>query len=74
MLYGKDYETKKNIKLILRTNNNNLKIMLLYMEKQGLIEIVPERRTRLSYRIMKKGTETFRKTLEVYSNIGMEIT
>ena len=74
MIYGKDYETKKNITLIIGTNYRNLMLLFVYMEKQGLIEIVPEITTRISYRLTKKGTETFRKTLEVYRNIGMEIT
>jgi len=73
MLYEKDYVTKNDLMLIVQTNYHRGKKMIAHMEKMGLIEIVPERTTKTSYRITKKGTDTFRHMLEVYRNIGMEI-
>ncbi len=73
MLYETDYVTKRDLMCIVQTNYNKIKILFAHMEKMGLIEIVPQRTAKASYRITKKGTETFRHILEVYRNLGMEI-
>ena len=65
--------TKASIRVDVPTSRNSLNIMFRDLEKLGLIEIVPERKTKKSYRLTKKGMHTYRLVLEFYSNIGIEI-
>ena len=73
MLYEKDSVTKRDLRIIVQTNYSKGKKLIAHMEKMGVIKIVSEITTKKSYRITKKGTETFRKILDVYRDTGMEI-